>query len=64
MVMNQNQILFFQYHGCKWHGCPCRKERNSLEEERRPLGPEPSSERRTKIRQNNRAGKKDEKTRF
>ena len=27
----------FQYHGCKWHGCPCqkRKERNSLEEERR-----------------------------
>ena len=24
----------FQYHGCKWHGCPCRKERNSLEEER------------------------------
>ena len=30
----------FQYHGCKWHGCPCqkRKERNSLEEERRPLG--------------------------
>ena len=25
----------FQYHGCKWHGCPCqkRKERNSLEEE-------------------------------
>ena len=24
----------FQYHGCKWHGCPCRKrkERNSLEE--------------------------------
>ena len=30
----------FQYHGCKWHGCPCRKrkERNSPEEERRPLG--------------------------
>ena len=28
----------FQYHGCKWHGCPCRKERNSLEEELRPLG--------------------------
>ena len=27
----------FQYHGCKWHGSPCqkRKERNSLEEERR-----------------------------
>ena len=26
----------FQYHGCKWHRCPCqkRKERNSLEEER------------------------------
>ena len=26
----------FQYHGCKWHGCPCRKrkKRNSLEEER------------------------------
>ena len=24
----------FQYHGCKWHGCPCRKERNSLDEER------------------------------
>ena len=26
----------FQYHGCKWDGCPCqkRKERNSLEEER------------------------------
>ena len=33
----------FQYYGCKWHGCPCRKsgssersskERNSLEEER------------------------------
>ena len=24
----------FQYHGCKWHGCPCQKERNSLEEER------------------------------
>ena len=23
----------FQYHGCKWHGCPCRKERNSPEEE-------------------------------
>ena len=22
----------FQYHGCKWHGCPCRKERNSPEE--------------------------------
>ena len=30
----------FQYHGCKWHGCPRRKrkERNSLEEELRPLG--------------------------
>ena len=28
----------FQYHGCKWHGCPCRKERNSLEEELGPLG--------------------------
>ena len=24
----------FQYHGCKWYGCPCQKERNSLEEER------------------------------
>ena len=24
----------FQYYGCKWHGCPCRKERNSLDEER------------------------------
>ena len=24
----------FQYHGCKWHGCPCQKERNSLEEKR------------------------------
>ena len=24
----------FQYYGCKWHGCPCRKDRNSLEEER------------------------------
>ena len=33
----------FQYYGCEWHGCPCRKsgssersskERNSLEEER------------------------------
>ena len=24
----------FQYYGCKWHGCPCQKERNSLEEER------------------------------
>ena len=24
----------FQYHGCKWHGCPCRKERNSLDEKR------------------------------
>ena len=23
----------FQYYGCKWHGCPCRKERNSLDEE-------------------------------
>ena len=22
----------FQYHGCKWHGCPCQKERNSLDE--------------------------------
>ena len=22
----------FQYYGCKWHGCPCRKERNSLDE--------------------------------
>ena len=24
----------FQYHGCKWHGCPCQKERNSPDEER------------------------------
>ena len=24
----------FEYYGCKWHGCPCQKERNSLEEER------------------------------
>ena len=24
----------FQYYGCKWHGCPCRKERNSLDEKR------------------------------
>ena len=24
----------FQYHGCKWHGCPCQKERNSLDEKR------------------------------
>ena len=24
----------FQYCGCKWHGCPCQKERNSLDEER------------------------------
>ena len=24
----------FQYYGCKWHGCPCQKERNSLDEER------------------------------
>ena len=24
----------FQYYGCKLHGCPCQKERNSLEEER------------------------------
>ena len=32
----------FQYYRCKWHGCPCQKERNSLDEERsseqRPLG--------------------------
>ena len=26
--------IIFQYHGCKWHGCPCQKERNSLDEER------------------------------
>ena len=26
--------LIFQYYGCKWHGCPCQKERNSLEKER------------------------------
>ena len=24
----------FQYYGCKWHGCPCQKKRNSLDEER------------------------------
>ena len=32
----QKSNTIFQYHGCKWHGCPCqkRKERNSLEEER------------------------------
>ena len=24
----------FQYYGCKWHGCPCQKERNSLDKER------------------------------
>ena len=24
----------FQYYRCKWHGCPCQKERNSLDEER------------------------------
>ena len=24
----------FQYYGCKWHGCPCQKERTSLEAER------------------------------
>ena len=24
----------FQCYGCKWHGCPCQKERNSLDEER------------------------------
>ena len=24
----------FQYYGCKWHGHPCQKERNSLDEER------------------------------
>ena len=24
----------FQFYGCKWHGCPCQKERNSLDEER------------------------------
>ena len=24
----------FHYYGCKWDGCPCRKERNSLDEER------------------------------
>ena len=34
MDMNQNQKLFFNIHGCKWHGCPCQKERNSLEEKR------------------------------
>ena len=26
--------IIFQYHGCKWHGCPCQKERNSLDAER------------------------------
>ena len=34
----------FQYHGCKWHGCPCRKEGNSLEEER--IAEERSAEQR------------------
>ena len=24
----------FQYHGCKWHGCPCQKERNSIDEKK------------------------------
>ena len=24
----------FQYYGCKWHGCPCQKERNSLDEKK------------------------------
>ena len=24
----------FQCYGCKWHGCPCRKERNSLDQKR------------------------------
>ena len=24
----------FQYYGCKWHGCPCQKERNSLDKEK------------------------------
>ena len=24
----------FQYYGCEWHGCPCQKKRNSLDEER------------------------------
>ena len=24
----------FQYYGCKWHGHPCQKERNSLDKER------------------------------
>ena len=38
----------FQYHGCKWHGCPCQKERNSLDEK--------------KILQNNRTARKDERT--
>ena len=33
----------FQYYGCKWHGCPCQKERNSLDEER---SSEQSSEKR------------------
>ena len=26
--------IIFQYHGCKWHGCPCQKERNSLDEKK------------------------------
>ena len=30
----QKTKTIFQYYGCKWHGCPCRKERNSLDEER------------------------------
>ena len=20
----------FQYHGCKWHSCPCQKERDEI----------------------------------
>ena len=26
--------FIFQYYGYKWHGCPCRKERNLLDEKR------------------------------
>ena len=33
MDMCRKQELFFNITGVKWHGCPCRKERNSLDEE-------------------------------
>ena len=34
MVNEPESKTIFQYYGCKWHGCPCQKERNSLDEER------------------------------